>query len=110
MSEEVLIFYSTRNAKELIDNILDYQIPERMEVFSFVTREKNLLFPNRRMTINDILSQVIAGKNYKCYICGDETITSTKNVYDISPVLALGKKVSFLHSKDAGIIELVENS
>ena len=80
LSEEVLIFHSTRNTKELIDNILDYQIPERMKVFSFVTREKSFLFPNRRMTINDILSQVVTGKNYKYYICGDETFV--RKYYD----------------------------
>ncbi|HPT59478.1 MAG TPA: FAD-dependent oxidoreductase [Fervidobacterium sp.] len=73
LDEEVLIFHSVGNTKELMENILDYQIPERIKVFSFVTREKNPLFPNRRITINDVLSKVVTGKKYKYYICGDDT-------------------------------------
>ncbi len=49
----------------------------------------------------------IQKKQFNCA----EYIRLTKNIYDISPALALkNKKVCFLYSKDGGIIEFVENS
>jgi len=73
LSKEILIFHSVRNTRELVGNYLDYQIPQSIKLFQFVTREKSMEYPNRRMTVDDILSKVDPKKRYQYYICGDDT-------------------------------------
>ena len=72
LNEKVLLFHSIRNSKELIRNYLDVDIPEKIEIFPFITKERVQGFPNKRIEIEDIISNIGQGDNYSFYICGND--------------------------------------
>lgn len=72
LNEKVFLFHSIRNSKELIRNYLEVDIPEKIEIFSFITKERIRGFPNRRIEIEDIMSNISQDDNYSFYICGND--------------------------------------
>lgn len=66
------MFHSIRNSNELIRNYLDVGIPKKIKIFPFITKERIRGFPNRRIEIEDITSNISQDNNYSFYICGND--------------------------------------
>lgn len=72
IKDEIIIFHSIRNSKELITNYIDKKIPENIRLITHITREKIENYPNKRIEIEDILHNIDEKKDYSFYICGSD--------------------------------------
>lgn len=94
IKDEIIIFHSIRNSKELITNYIDKKIPENIRLITHITREKIENYPNKRIEIEDILHNIDEKKDYSFYICGSDNfvkkykselmINNKNNVYSES--------------------------
>lgn len=72
IKDEVIIFHSIKNSKELITNYIGKKIPENIRLITHITREKFENYPNKRIEIEDILNNIDEKKDYSFYICGSD--------------------------------------
>ncbi len=69
--DNIIIFHSVKTSDELIRNYLDLSIPQKIKIYSFVTKEKIQEFPNRRIEITDIINK-LDSRDCSFYICGND--------------------------------------
>jgi NAD(P)H-flavin reductase len=73
IKDEIIIFHSVKNSKELMINYLDKKIPDNIKLITYITREKIENYPNKRIEIEDILNKIDEKKDYNYYICGSDS-------------------------------------
>jgi NAD(P)H-flavin reductase len=72
IKDEIIIFHSIKNSKELITKYIDKEIPDNIKLTTHITREKVEEYPNERIEIEDILNKIDEQKDYSYYICGSD--------------------------------------
>jgi len=72
IKDEIIIFHSIKNSKELITNYIGKKIPDNIKLITHITREKIENYPNERIQIEDILNKIDENKDYNFYICGSD--------------------------------------